>query len=560
MKKLFALLLALCLVSPASAATIVVQPGDTLSQLALDYGTTVQSLVSINGIQNPDLIYAGQTLDTGLLGASIPIVVALYSDSLVSRISSTASSFTLVRGTDKQSRSLSGLYGFVIDEGTSVEEFMTATCAATACTIVARGIDVVDGKTSVTALKFEHRRGATVKITNFPQLAIISRILNGQESASSTFSFGDGTTGANKKLRADNGDANLPFLQYNETANAWQYSDDGVNTVSINSGAAGGLAASTTKGIFVTDSKIGINASSTGGIGFDSDGLAYATGMFNTSTRLNGATNNISGTSVFTGNTYVLSPSIGSTSSMAASDNFVNMSVMLGQATGTAQVAITAGQALWVSSTSSQLMLTNTSAPSSTFQFVGIAAESVSAGSYVRYTKIGGINCNQSGLTPGVQYFLNGTAGQINTTAGTYTARIGQATSANCIQLNSPVFSASGYFPLFGTYGTASTTFVGFYPTRIEILASHSTSTGNGYDFSRGDDTNISTTFSHDGTNYKTGMSNLLAVNIVNPSNYKCVATISSKTATGFVTTVAADGCSNVANVVTHIQWRAFSQ
>ena|SRR5215212_9479372 len=42
--------------------TYVVQPGDTLSQLALQLGTTVEYLAAANGIENPDLIYSGQTI------------------------------------------------------------------------------------------------------------------------------------------------------------------------------------------------------------------------------------------------------------------------------------------------------------------------------------------------------------------------------------------------------------------------------------------------------------------------------------------------------------------
>lgn len=40
----------------------MVQPGDTLSAIALRFGTTVEALVEKNGIGNPDLIYAGQEL------------------------------------------------------------------------------------------------------------------------------------------------------------------------------------------------------------------------------------------------------------------------------------------------------------------------------------------------------------------------------------------------------------------------------------------------------------------------------------------------------------------
>lgn len=42
--------------------TYTVQRGDTLSEIASRYGTTVQEIVDINNIANPNLIYPGQTL------------------------------------------------------------------------------------------------------------------------------------------------------------------------------------------------------------------------------------------------------------------------------------------------------------------------------------------------------------------------------------------------------------------------------------------------------------------------------------------------------------------
>ncbi len=46
----------------AGDGTYMVQSGDTLSSIAAKLGTTVGDLAAANGIANPDLIYAGQTL------------------------------------------------------------------------------------------------------------------------------------------------------------------------------------------------------------------------------------------------------------------------------------------------------------------------------------------------------------------------------------------------------------------------------------------------------------------------------------------------------------------
>ena len=45
------------------ARAYTVRSGDNLSSIASRLGTTVQSLVSMNSISNPNLIYAGQTLN-----------------------------------------------------------------------------------------------------------------------------------------------------------------------------------------------------------------------------------------------------------------------------------------------------------------------------------------------------------------------------------------------------------------------------------------------------------------------------------------------------------------
>ena len=49
-------------VGAAQAVYHTIREGETLSGIAAKYGTTWQRLQQMNGISNPNLIYAGQTI------------------------------------------------------------------------------------------------------------------------------------------------------------------------------------------------------------------------------------------------------------------------------------------------------------------------------------------------------------------------------------------------------------------------------------------------------------------------------------------------------------------
>ena len=58
----------------AQETTYVVRWGDTLSRIARQFGTTVQAIAALNGIVNPNLIYAGTTLRIPTGGTTPPTV------------------------------------------------------------------------------------------------------------------------------------------------------------------------------------------------------------------------------------------------------------------------------------------------------------------------------------------------------------------------------------------------------------------------------------------------------------------------------------------------------
>lgn len=139
-----------------------------------DLGTVI--LDTRNSVTRHDTLF-----EEGL-GATnaIETPVALFETSLQNGISSTATTMTLTSATTKDGTTLaSSTYSFIISEGEANEEFVKADCTATACTNMVRGISALTGTTSVAALKKEHRRGDSVKITSAPLLVNLTRILNG---------------------------------------------------------------------------------------------------------------------------------------------------------------------------------------------------------------------------------------------------------------------------------------------------------------------------------------------------------------------------------------------
>ena len=136
---------------------------------------------------------------------SIPKISSLYETSLASAMSSSATSFSVVSGTDRDGNALSGLYGFIIAEGSADEEFVVGTISGTTVTISKRGCDADDPETEVAANKKAHRRGDSVKITDYPILAYLRNILNAETNYTlpNPLRYAAGVTPSNNSDLAD---------------------------------------------------------------------------------------------------------------------------------------------------------------------------------------------------------------------------------------------------------------------------------------------------------------------------------------------------------------------
>ncbi len=479
MKRIFiGLLLALVVATPVNA--YVVQRGDTLSKVSSRFGMTWQELWDLNkDIENPNLIYPGQELDTGgdmwipELGVTPLDVVALYEDNLQNTITTSDTSLTLVRGTDKSGSALSGTFGFIIDEGTTLEEFIIGTCAGTACTSLQRGISVTDGKTEVTALKKAHRKGASIKMTNYPILGRLNRILSGQDSTgTTTWKWGGEVNTTPLTLYFSNGTATNPFLRYNGTN--WQFSDDGISSTNLVTGG-GGLTASTTAGIGITDSKIYVNASSTTGMAFDTDGALYqktqsATGVESDSNgvKINTSTlTNLIATSTPTASKIPMANSSGELHNDWIDEGNLNTQPFIaGETIDTSSTP----QAVYFSTSTGQVLKTDADAVITTFGFIGFAqfGQTITSGNAIN-VQTDGLVYGFTGLTTGTVYYVSNVTGGISTSAGTNSYKIGRAISPTTLLIERGLKVISGTMQFTATATTIINT--GFQASRVRIHA-----------------------------------------------------------------------------------------
>lgn len=114
------------------------------------------------------------------IGTELPQAVALFETSLASPMTADATSMTLTSNSVRGGGSVSGYNCFTIDEGSAQAEFVCGTASGTAVTGLTRGISPADGITEDADLKFSHRRGASVKITDFPIIQLLRAQSNGE--------------------------------------------------------------------------------------------------------------------------------------------------------------------------------------------------------------------------------------------------------------------------------------------------------------------------------------------------------------------------------------------
>lgn len=171
--------------------------------------------------------YAPAEAPSDSLGVALPSGTANFETALATGITDTATTMTLTSVAVRGGTTLSGYQCFTIDEGSAQAEFVCGTASSTSVTSLERGISPADGVTEDADLKFSHRRGASIKITDFP---LLQRIKS-QASGSGTYES---------------------VLQYSSSVSTGTVASNGQNIASVayvNALSFGGVAASASSSV-----------------------------------------------------------------------------------------------------------------------------------------------------------------------------------------------------------------------------------------------------------------------------------------------------------------------
>lgn len=120
--------------------------------------------------------------------AATPAVFETY---LANAEGTADTSLTLASGSLRDGSALSGYICLTIDSNTPSLEYECGTASGTTVSGLVRGIDAITGTTTVASLVYAHRRGADVKVTDYPTLTILNNELNGVQRIPNLLRYDD---------------------------------------------------------------------------------------------------------------------------------------------------------------------------------------------------------------------------------------------------------------------------------------------------------------------------------------------------------------------------------
>lgn len=450
----------------------------TISQRAVDAarcgiffyrGTIEQNKALLECLNFEESLQNVPNVDGDVIFGANP--VTRYQTTLSSSMTSSqstvpVSSITTFDGTTLTAAILGGEVYLSLEAGSSKEEIVRCTgISGTTFTGCTRGLAFSGtSTTAVSANQKAHNAGSVVIMSNVHYVYNTGTKQNdwterqnytdGITVASSTEDMiwigdGDGTP-TSKCVYVHNGDTNRPKLCYDEATNKWLIYNDGVSSYDISAGGSG-LTANNAP-IYVSGSELKFatgtpaywwsldtsvatpyplrNATST-----IAGGTASGTGLDDHWNARENATTTKALDFTFSDNLTV-TKNLSVTATSTITGNLIARGLAR---TITCGEVIAGDQAVYMSATSTRVLLADSDVASSTVPFVGFALDACAADGADTTTVVqtsGSYTRTGASFTAGALYYINATAGTIGTSVGTVEGIVGRATSATEINMD----------------------------------------------------------------------------------------------------------------------------
>jgi len=392
-----------------------------LNNILISIATTLLTVSLIGTYQN--------------LGVALPEATAVFETSLQSGIASNATSMTLTTNSIRGGGSLSGFNCFTVDQGSTNAETICGTVSGTSVTSMSRGISQSNGTTTVSALQFSHRRGASVKITDFPIIQRLKAQNAGEDTFENLLSYATSTS-------ACTGVDNLCDKAYIDAiVNAGAATSTEVNGGIVELATQLEMASSTDLGAdtplvlqakYATSSPSGV-VSALYAIILDNAGKIAQSAL--------NLTEAFTWTGLHTFNGGILSTAsstfsgeVGFNATTTFTGKTLGANVINSMTASTTITGATLPEAVYVSTTTGAILLSDGN-DQDTVSMIGFAVTSGANNETVQIqTK--GIVSGFTGLTAGLTYYVQDTAGDIGLSVGTYEIIAGIAISTTEILLD----------------------------------------------------------------------------------------------------------------------------
>ena len=428
-------------------------------------------IVSLIIASNAGMIYQ-------VYAATLPQGSAVFQTSLLTAISASDVSMTLVANSLRGGSVLSGFNCVTMDEGSASAEYVCGTISGTAVTAMVRGIDPQTGTSSVASLKFAHRRGALIKITDFPLLQILRNQINGSETIVNLIQYAVGTncSGASANT-AICPKAYMDALAVGSAVSANETTQGFVQGATALQQASSTAIGSTGSFLFVqakyasSSPVVGCAVGYTAIVGAGCVPVAGLDGKINPNYIATSSAYNWSGTHTFSGAvTTNSSTTFNGTTTISAvnyTGQFISIlaSTSINTSTGPIPVFI---------ATSTGALAISQANVATTTDFLGFATSTNVLNGATGTVQISGIVSGFSGLTAGRSYYVQDTRGTIGTTIGSAELYVGIAYSATQILLDRKddawqYLGASG-FTSGGAYGAATHADTATVPSNVRYV------------------------------------------------------------------------------------------